>query len=223
MLRDPQEDLTISVAEPQLAKDVLEALNSLLNIVRTCETVRLFRLHSLDDLHMLQTATTGFSVVFDGTSTSLTIARRRMVVSIGKKWEANLARIQIVRREAVVQMVVFFADFAHGQCMNFQLKGTDTYESYIKSNKHFVRLVDAKFALPKLRGADAADYLCLDLPNYPTEHDDITVAFDDEQGGFTCLMFTRMAAYSETDSERFQAALPASVNKLSRMASLTRG
>lgn len=105
-----------------------------------------------------------------------------MVVPVHKKWEANMARILIVQRERVVLMVVFFADFAHGKCMNFQLKGQDSYESFSKSGKHYVRLVDAKFALPRVEGTEAVEFLCLDIPEYPSEHDDINLAFDKEEG-----------------------------------------
>ena len=105
-----------------------------------------------------------------------------MVVPITKKWESSLARIQVVRRERIVQLVVFLSDFHHGKCMNFVLKGTDTLESFGKGGKFGVRIVDAKFALPKTEDDPASDFVSLDTPEYPMEHDDISIAFDSEAG-----------------------------------------
>ena len=107
-----------------------------------------------------------------------------MVVPIYKKWEANLARIQIVRHENVVQLLAFFAEFQHGTCMNFVLKGTDHIESFGRSGKFGIRIVDAKFALPKKHGDAGSDFVCLDMPEYPIEHDDIAITFDSEAGEF---------------------------------------
>jgi hypothetical protein len=115
-------------------------------------------------------------------ATSFTISRRRMVVPIYKKWEAPLARIQIVRQERVVQLLVFFADFPHGTCMNFVLKGTDHMESFSRSGKFGIRLVDAKFALPKKDEDPSSNFVCLDMPEYPIEHDDLAISFDTEAG-----------------------------------------
>lgn len=66
--------------------------------------------------------------------------------------------------------------------MNFVLKGTDTLESFGRSGKFCIRLVDAKFALPKTEDDPASDFVCLDMLDYPSEHDDITIAFDSEAG-----------------------------------------
>lgn len=113
-------------------------------------------------------------------TTSFTISRRRSMVPIYKKWEAALARVQIVRQEKVVQMLAFFGDFQHGTCMNFVLKGTDIMESFGRSGKFGIRMVDAKFALPKKDENPASNFVCLDMPEYPIEHDDLTVTFDTE-------------------------------------------
>jgi hypothetical protein len=115
-------------------------------------------------------------------ATSFAISRRRMVVPIYKKWEASSARLQILRQDRVVQLVAFFQDFSHGDCMNFHLKGTDVFESFSKSGKHCIRIVDAKFALPKGEGVNAKGFVCLDMPEYPGEHDDITITFDLSSG-----------------------------------------
>lgn len=121
-------------------------------------------------------------ILADQTSmaTSFTISRRRSMVPIYKKWEAALARVQIVRQEKVVQMLAFFGDFQHGTCMNFVLKGTDIMESFGRSGKFGIRMVDAKFALPKKDENPASNFVCLDMPEYPIEHDDLTVTFDTE-------------------------------------------
>lgn len=128
---------------------------------------------------------TGFRVLYDNIATSFSISRRRMMVPIYKKWEASLTRIQIVRQERVVQLLAFFNDFNHGKCMNFVLKGTDTMESFMRNGKFWIRFVDCKFALPKTEDDPSSDFLCLDIPDYPIEHDDISIAFDTEAGMFS--------------------------------------
>lgn len=105
-----------------------------------------------------------------------------MVVPITKKWEANMARIQIVQQEKVVQLLAYLNDFHYGKCMNFVLKGTDTLENFGRAGKFGVKIVDAKFALPKNDNDPASDFVCLDMPEYPIEHDDISIAFDSEAG-----------------------------------------
>ena len=103
------------------------------------------------------------------------------------------------------QLVSFLEDFPLGRCMNFALRETDACESFSRSGKHFVRFVDAKFALPGattgsngVRDGEAGDgssanggrhaaaagneFVCLDMLEYATEHDDIFVGFDSEEG-----------------------------------------
>ena len=116
-----------------------------------------------------------------------------MVVPIYKKWEANLARLQIVRQEKITQLLAFFADFHHGTCMNFVLKGTDHIESFGRSGKFGIRIVDAKFALPKKDDDPTSDFVCLDMPEYPIEHDDITITFDSEVG--TYIFFVVLSSH----------------------------
>lgn len=105
-----------------------------------------------------------------------------MVVPIYKKWEANSARIQVIQQEKTVQLVAFFGDFSHGKCMNFALKSTDIFETFTRPGKFAIKIVDAKFALPKSLDDEAAGFVCLDMPDYPGEHDDITLMFDSEKG-----------------------------------------
>jgi len=105
-----------------------------------------------------------------------------MVVPIYKRWEASRARLQILKQDKVVQLVAFFQDFGHGDCMNFTLKSTDIFESFSRSSKFCIRIVDAKFALPKEGQDTNRKFVCLDMPEYPGEHDDITIMFDTEAG-----------------------------------------
>jgi hypothetical protein len=105
-----------------------------------------------------------------------------MVVPIHKKWEANTVRLQVIQQEKIVQLVAFFGDFSHGRCMNFVLKSTDIFESFNRSGKSGIKIVDAKFALPKSQEDEAAEFVCLDMPEYPAEHDDITITFDSDKG-----------------------------------------
>ena len=102
--------------------------------------------------------------------------------------------MQILKHERSVQLVVFFKDFAHGSCLNFVLKSTDVFERSDKPNEHFLRIVDAKFALPKGRDDSSRDFVCLDLPEYPGEHDDILIGFNDDRGAFLCYFQCPLAS-----------------------------
>jgi hypothetical protein len=66
--------------------------------------------------------------------------------------------------------------------MNFVLKSTDIFESFNRSGKSGIKIVDAKFALPKSEEDETAGFVCLDMPEYPAEHDDITITFDSDKG-----------------------------------------
>lgn len=71
--------------------------------------------------------------------------------------------------------------------MNFVLKGTDHIESFGRSGKFGIRIVDAKFALPKKDDDASSEFVCLDMPEYPIEHDDIAITFDSEAGEFVSV------------------------------------
>ncbi len=105
-----------------------------------------------------------------------------MVVPIHRRWEANRTRLQVVKQYKTVQLVTFFKDFAHGSCMNFCLKGTDVFETFSRSGNFYLRIVDAKFALPKGQEDRSKEFVSLDTPEYPGEHDDVTIEFDTETG-----------------------------------------
>ncbi len=113
-----------------------------------------------------------------------------MVVPIYKRWEATSVRLQVVQSDNVIQLLAFFDDFSHADCMNFQLKSMDVFEVTDKGGKASVRLVDAKFPLPKDEKGEprarneARGFVCLDIPDYAGEHDDITVSFDSQAGMF---------------------------------------
>jgi hypothetical protein len=189
LLRQPQEDLTISVSESQVAKEAPQEVAELLGAIAKSRTIRKYGFSTIEDLHTFQTAVTGFSVLFDGTADSFAISRRRMVVPIYKKREASIARVQVLRQDKAVQLAAFFENFSHGECMNFALKMTDIFESFGRNGKFCIRIVDAKFSA--LKDGDETDedinqkFVCLDMPNYPGEHDDITITFDSEASTFT--------------------------------------
>ncbi|CAI7578038.1 unnamed protein product [Penicillium discolor] len=205
LFRSAQQDLTLSLADNLIRPELAGQLSGFLEKLTAKPMVRRLEFPTMQDLHAFEAAVTGFQVLYDGMATSFTISRRRSMVPIYKKWEAALARVQIVRQEKVVQMLAFFGDFQHGTCMNFVLKGTDIMESFGRSGKFGIRMVDAKFALPKKDDNPASDFVCLDMPEYPIEHDDLTVTFD-----------------TEASRASFKAALPGSVREPSRMGSIRR-
>ncbi|CAM1505659.1 Fc.00g112960.m01.CDS01 [Cosmosporella sp. VM-42] len=208
VLRQPQKDITMSVSEAQVPKELPRNLSDALQLLRNNQTIRTFEFNNLKDLHEFQFAMTGFEVIFDALAATFAISRRRMVVPIHKKWEAGYTRIQVVRHEdKQLQLLVFFEDFHHGHCMNFVLKGTDVYENFNRSGKSGLRFVDAKFPLPRLPADKDADYddmafVCLDLPDLPGEHDDISILFE-----------------KEGDRDALSQCLPAPIKGASRMSS----
>jgi hypothetical protein len=109
-------------------------------------------------------------------------------------------------KDKVVQLLAFFDDsFSYAEAIGFVLKGMDVFERY--DGKHSggkgrfgVRLVDAKFALPRLEKAKGGQrpedlerpYICLDMPEFPGENDDIWIGFDDEAGKLAMPCSTRL-------------------------------
>ncbi|KAK2628133.1 hypothetical protein QTJ16_002779 [Diplocarpon rosae] len=209
VLRQPQQDMSVSVAESQVSKELPRELANLLETIAKSGSTRKYTFPSKQELHLFQAALTGFTVTFDGVACSFNISRRRMVVPIYKKWDAATTRVQIVQREKVIQLVAFFDNFNHGKAMNFTLKSTDVFEASSTKKAFSLRIVDAKFALPKdIRGSEAGadhEFVCLDMPEYPGEHDDVTVVFD-----------------TEALRDSFARALPAPVKIASRMPSVRR-
>lgn len=191
--RLPQQDMTIALSESQISKQTPGDMFQALQLTNRSASVRTFTFTSQRDLHDFQHALTGYKVLFDGVVATFAISRRRMVVPIYKKWEAGATRVQIVQSEDnIMQVLVFFEDFHHGQSMSFQLKATDVYESIKRGDKVGVKIDDAKFPLsppPENREAPPDDmaFVCLDMPEIPGEHDDITILFEGEEGKSTQL------------------------------------
>ncbi|RYP07104.1 hypothetical protein DL764_002736 [Monosporascus ibericus] len=184
VLRQPQQDMTISVSENLAPRETAREFAVLQNSVARSQTVRTYRFHSFKDLHAFQAGLTGYTVLFDGVATTLNISRRRMVVPIHKKWDAGTTRIQVVQQDKTIQLLAFFEDWHHGQCMGFVLKGTDVFEAFSRNGKVGLKLCEAKFPLPKVPAesegkTDEMAFLCLDMPDYAGENDDISIVFDD--------------------------------------------
>lgn len=220
--------MTVAISEAQVPKEFPREMSKLLGIIETSETARHYEFPSIKELHLFQAAITGFDVLFDGVAASFNISRRRMVVPIYKKWDAASTRVQIVQKEKIIQLVAFFENFNHGDCMNFTLKTTDVFENSGRSGKFSVKIDDAKFAMPKAKGENAAavdhEYVCLDMPEYPGEHDDITIVFDTEASMFISSHFHLICLLIITVRDLFTAALPSppKVSRLGNFGSIRR-
>ncbi|KAK7609137.1 hypothetical protein JOL62DRAFT_624560 [Phyllosticta paracitricarpa] len=220
MLRLPQDDANAAIDCKRSEPNVPEAIAEFLRTLKSSATIRTYSFPNLEALHKFQLAVTGFQVKYDGVASTLAISRRRMVVPIYKRWEALTVRIQIIQQANVTQLLAFMEDFSHADAMNFQLKSMDVFETVeLKGSKgekgrFGLRLVDAKFYLPKERKKDDAPvsdvdaakrrFACLDMPEYPGEHDDITLGFE-----------------TEAERDRFASALPAAT-QLARLISFKR-
>ncbi|KAJ2897293.1 uncharacterized protein MKZ38_004804 [Zalerion maritima] len=223
LFRHPQADLTLGIADSQASKEMAQELNAGLDEVQNNPTVRTLRFANVKDLHTFQASLTGFNVLFDGIASTFAIARRRMVVPIHKKWEAGETRIQLVEQDQQIQILAFFEDFSHGHCMNFVLKSTDLYENFSRSSKSGLRIVDAKFPLPRMteEAGEEASFVCLDSPDYAGEHDDISILFEKDAGMLkpsTISSTGILGANMQTkDRDRLAQCLPAPVVKGSRL------
>ena len=156
-------------------------------------------------------------------ASSFGISRRRMVVPIYKRWEATTVRLQVVQQASIIQILAFFQDFSHGECMAWVVKNTDVLEAFSKGGKAGLKFADAKFPLPKGEEDQTRSFVCLDMPEYPGEHDDIVVMFDSERGKlrreFLPGRFTPCSGNADcfsAERDTFQRILPA-------MASTTGG
>ncbi len=205
VLRQPQQDMTVSVSDSLAPRDVARDFASLQGTVSRSPTVRTYRFHSFKDLHAFQAGLTGYTVLFDGIALTLNISRRRMVVPIHKKWDAGTTRVQVVQQadKSTVQLLAFFEDWHHGQCMGFVLKGTDVYESFNRNGKAGLKLCEAKFPLPRTAAEGAARtddmaFLCLDMPDYAGENDDISILFEDSAGKFLLFIAIFFLTGSQT-------------------------
>ncbi|KAI6868070.1 hypothetical protein KC334_g19415, partial [Hortaea werneckii] len=126
-----------------------------------------------------------------------------MVVPIHHKWQAANVRLQLVQAGNVTRVLAFMEDFIHADALCFQIKSSDNFEAGKgdnKGKKWTVKMVDAKFSLPRREKGEIHPeqkirrrFVNLEGLEYAEEHDDITVSFDTEQ-----------------ERDRFAQALPAS-------------
>ncbi|KAL5354012.1 hypothetical protein ACLOAV_000097 [Pseudogymnoascus australis] len=204
--RQEESDLTMGVSHASVPIPTQHSLAEALHLAAKPETVRAYQFEHLHELHRFQAALTGSTVRYDGYAASFSIARRRMLVPVYRQWKASVVRLQIVSSAngKVVKLAVFFKDFRHASAMIFELKPTDVFESFTNRQGRFgVRLVDAKFALPrKVALADDGHEGFVDFRTleYPGEHDDIAISFDDKK-----------------ERDKFAGFLPASVNRLHKV------
>lgn len=213
-------------------------LTDLLRKITSESTVRTYAFKSLPDLHKFQTAITGYDIRFDSNASLFAISRRRMVVPIYKKWEATKVRVQIASQGSVVQVLAFFEDFSHADAMTLRVKSTDVFEKTKgdKGARYCVKLVDAKFSLPKKEkeGDEEQDdeehatwgkgvrrrFINLEGLEYAEEHDDITIGFEVEEGTLVARGACSTKLTNVPDRDRFCEALPAATT--SRGISLMR-
>lgn len=181
LLRPPQQNMTWSMLDGKVSEEELDSLRQTLQMMATSRTTRTYHFLSMSTLHSFQAIISGYQVLFDMPVTNFAISRKSMV-SMHKRWEATSVRLQVLKNNKDTQLVTFFENFSHGACMNLVLKTTDIFEVFGRSGMFYLCLADAKFALPKGEDDHTRKFLCLDSPEYPGEHDDITIGFDNEQG-----------------------------------------
>ncbi|KAE8387804.1 hypothetical protein BDV23DRAFT_195547 [Aspergillus alliaceus] len=185
IFRPPQRDLTVCVSKDLIHHDLPKALKALTSEIQTKSTLRKIEFSSVEDLHKFQEAITGCRVRFDGTASRVVIDRQRRLIPIPCRIEARFTRIQIIQRRNKFQLLAFFYRASHGNCMNFEIKCTDEFESVDNKGEYAVRLRDAKFALPQSK---SLGLVCLNELDYPLEHNDIYIMFTDEKGEITLLL-----------------------------------
>jgi len=220
LLRGPQPDLTLAV-DPSRSRVPGAALAATLAAVRAAPSARTYAFAAAPELHAFVRAVSAFAVAFDGVAASVAVARRRPagVLSLHRRLDAGAARVAVVRcdRSRVCQVLAFFEEGAGpAEALGFVVRAVDVFERVEGKGKgrFGVRLVDAKFCLPPPveKGEDEEArvrrrFVCLDLPESPREDDDVTIAFEDEQGE-CCLKHVlhccwRMSANGSRRSRKF--------------------
>jgi hypothetical protein len=212
LLRGPQTDLAVAVNESRTPAPIRQGFHQLLTLASRLPTIRTYSFPNPQEMHTFLSALTSHDILYDGVASTFSISHRRSMVPVTKKREAVHPRILVLGKSGVVQVVVFFEDFAMGECMRFGVRATDVLELSGKGGRCGVKFVDAKFALPKggkkdrereremARSRDGEGvsgsgrntpaptngeedrFVCLDAEEYATEHDDIVVVFDGESG-----------------------------------------
>lgn len=197
VLRESQDDLMMSYNDLEARGNLLDNLSSGLECIQSRQTARTYSFPKLSDLHIFQMAITGFSVLFDCMVSSFSISRRRRMIPYRKEWTPPHTRVQILKRGSFVQLVAYFEGFKHGKCMSFALKETDVYHTLAKGC--LLKLVDAKFSLPVAvqegMREEELGFACLDVMEYPGEHDNIVISFNSDLGksltsNSSCRMLT---------------------------------
>lgn len=218
LARLPQPDITQAIDRRAAMPGSLDKLTTITTSLSTVPTLRSLAFSSPADLHAFQQEITGYRVVCDVFPSLFSITRRRMVVSIVKKLEATRVRLQVLRREGDTRIAVWFEEFGHADSMVFAVKGSDEFER-VKGEKGArgggVRLVEAKFSLPKKEGEEAGveagagrelpasvrrRFVNLEGLEYMEEHDDIVVGFEREEGEF----FRLVCQICESDANELQ-------------------
>ena len=206
--------MTLALIDNLASKISKAGSQDLLQAISTTSTRRTYDFATKNDLHAFQHALTGFEVLFDGIATNFTVSRGRSASMLNRKSDSKLSRIQLLRNNSKqtpeYQIVAFFSDTTYGHCMSFDIRATDNFEKKSEKNKHTLKVVDAKFGLPRSNDHEAKEFVSLDTPEWPTEHDDIAITFDHAH-----------------DMQAFAAALPSEakgvVSMSSRMAGLRLG
>ncbi|KAL4794305.1 hypothetical protein BDV19DRAFT_399473 [Aspergillus venezuelensis] len=182
LYRMPQSDFSMSVAKEHAGKD-LTKFTSLLETVRTKPTIRELKFKSQEGLHIFQEAVTGFRVQFDSLAARFIITRRRKLLPLTKKWDTNITRVQVVKQRNKVQIVAFFYQFARWKTLKFLISIVDEFEKVEQKGEYGILIKDAKYAPPQ-DDTKPPGYVCLSELEYPTEHDDITIFFEDAAGQY---------------------------------------
>jgi hypothetical protein len=224
ILRQPQDDLTMTFDRrvAPFNPDLIDELHTVINIQ---PTKRKFEFFNAQDMHKFIKAVTARTVRWDGLA-DVTISRRRTVGALSKhkRLEAKLSRVQVLwhERDDSFLVVIFFDEtFASMQSMEFTVQTGDLFERYDAKQtgtraKLGVRLVDAKFLIPKTVSSKNAvgsqdigkGFVCLDLPDVPSETDDLFIGFDELEGGFRSSVESERLTDVCIERENFFKSLP---------------
>ncbi|KAF2224848.1 hypothetical protein BDZ85DRAFT_294704 [Elsinoe ampelina] len=199
LARLPQPSITQSLDRRTTLPGSLDKLLPITASLSLLPTIRTLTFSSRPDLHAFEQELTSYRVLADVSPSLFSITRRRMVVSIVKKLEATRCRVQVLRREeGDVRVAVWFEDFGHAESMAFTVRGSDEFER-CKGEKGMraggVRLVEAKFSLPKRGGQCGGGegevvaglegvkgrFVNLEGLEYMEEHDDLVVGFEGQE------------------------------------------